>query len=121
VLHSIELNRIDCAEFVKRFDFTHLPVLNTISLTACKSLVALFHLLLPHEGKFDSEIVRPLLRVMKLNQFDAKDYDSLCEVILYRRTCDKPIEAVTVDARSMKDFPEKVEWVKQRILVEKSF
>jgi hypothetical protein len=118
VLRSVELNRIICPDFVEHFDFTHLPTLDTISLANCTSPMAFFRLLLPSKGKANNNGVWPLLRVIKLRNIGAEEYDGLCNIILHRQACSKPIEAVELDPVSLKKFPEKVEWMKQRVLVQ---
>ena len=116
-LRSITLTEIECTEFVNYFDFTHLPALDTISLLSCTSPMALLQLLLPSQGKVNSDIVWPALRVIKLSHLDAEGFDGLCEVISHRQACGKPIKAVAFDPTSLRRFPEKVEWMKQHVTV----
>ena len=116
-LRSLELCRCFGSEFVNPFDFTHFPALDTISLTGCTDPMSLLHVMLPTQGKDDSDDVWPALRLIRLNYLEASEFDGLSEVIAYRQTCGKPIQAVSLGSASMKKYPEKVEWMKQHIAV----
>jgi hypothetical protein len=40
---------------------------------------------------------------------EASEFDGLSELIVYRQTCGKPIQAVSLGSASMKKYPEKIE------------
>lgn len=117
-LRSLELRRCYAFEFVNAFNFTHLPALDTISLNGCTNPMGLLHVMLPTQGKDDSDDVWPALRLIRLNYLEASEFDGLSELIAYRQTCGKPIEAVSLGSASMKKYPEKVEWMKQHVTVQ---
>jgi hypothetical protein len=97
-LQYLELQTIDCDPFVANFDFTQLPALETISLSYCTSPMSVLRLLLPSQGKVNnSECIWPMLRNVQLAGCDVTDFDGLREVISYRRTIGKPIEAVEIN------------------------
>ncbi|KIM89645.1 hypothetical protein PILCRDRAFT_1976 [Piloderma croceum F 1598] len=60
ILRSLELSGIQCTQFAEHFNLTHLPALNTISLTNFESSMAVLHLLLP-QGINNSCNVWPVL------------------------------------------------------------
>jgi len=117
MLHTIELPGINCAEFVEYFDVIELLALDTISLIDCTSLMALLRILLPSEGRADNVICWPLLRIIKLSHLGVDEFNGLGEIISYRQACDKPIEIVEIDPRSLDSFPAEVEDMKQHLVV----
>ena len=118
MLRSLKLSWIQCAQFAEHFDLTHLPALDTISLTNCESPMAVLHLLLP-QGINNSGNVWPVLRVIALSHLGPKEFDDLCNIILHRRACGRPIVAVEIDPVSLRNFPVQVEWLKQHVTVQR--
>ncbi|KIM80142.1 hypothetical protein PILCRDRAFT_9710 [Piloderma croceum F 1598] len=116
-LRSLELCRCFGSDFGNAFDLTHLPALNTISLTGCDDSMSLLHVMLLTQEKDDSDDVWAALRLIRLDYLEASAFDGLSELIVYRQTCGKPIEAVSLGSASMKKYPEKVEWMKQHVAV----
>lgn len=116
MLRYLKLSWIQCAQFAEYFDLTHLPLLDTISLTNCKLPIAVLHLLLPIQGRDD---VWPVLRVIALSHLGLKEFDDLGNIILHRRACGRPIVAVEIDPVSLRNFPVQVEWLKQHVTVQR--
>jgi hypothetical protein len=119
MLRSLELSGIQCAQFAEHFDLTHLPALDTTSLTNCESPMAVLHLLLPIQGINNGGNVWPVLRVIALSHLGLKEFDDLCNIILHRRACGRPIVAVEIDPVSLRNFPVQVEWLKQHVTVQR--
>ena len=118
MLHSLELFGLNCIELAEQFDFTQLPSLATISLIRCTSPMAFLRILLPSQGNNDKNCFWPLLRVIKLTHLGVEEFNGLCEIISHRIACDRPIETVQIDPRSLDTFPEKVEWMKLHLVVQ---
>jgi hypothetical protein len=116
MLRYLKLSWIQWAQFAEHFDLTHLPLLDTISLTNCKLPMGVLHLLLPIQGR---ENVWPVLRVIALSHLDLKEFDDLGNIILHRRACGRPIVAVEIDPVSLRNFPVQVEWLKQHVTVQR--
>jgi hypothetical protein len=117
LLRTMELNGINCSKFAKNFDFSHIFALHTISLTECTSPMALLNLLFPISGGADKVAVWPSLRVIELTHVGEKEAYGICEIIWHRQACGKPIEAIVFDPVSLDRFPEKVNWMKQHVVV----
>ena len=117
-LRFLELGRCYTPGFVNAFNFTHLPALDTISLNGCTGPMWLLRVMLPTQGKDDSDDVWPALRLIRLGYLEASEFDELSELIAYRQACGKPIEAVSLGSTSMKKYPEKIEWMKQYVAVQ---
>jgi hypothetical protein len=118
-LHFMNLKGVECDQFVANFDFTHLPALETISLVGCTSPTAFLRLLLPSQDRANNDHIWPLLQNIRLGCLDAVAVDYLCEVILYRCAIGKPIKSVKFGSHSFENSPEKVDWMKQRVKVQR--
>jgi hypothetical protein len=109
-LRSLKLSGINCVEFAENFDFTHLPALDTISLSRSKSPMALLRFLLLFKGR---DTVWPALRAIAISHLGSQEFEELRQIILHRHVFGKPIEVVLFDPVSLKKFPEKLKWFKQ--------
>lgn len=116
-LHTLELHGFNCAEFVEHFGFIQLPALQSISLVGCHSPMALLCTLLSSESRIDG--LWPSLRAMKLSHLGATDFDSLCEIISFRHANNRPMEVAQIDPYSLEQFPDKVEWMRERLTIQK--
>ena len=109
-LRSLKLSGINCIEFVENFDFTHLPALNTISLSRSKSPMALLRFLLLFNGR---DTVWPALHAIAISHLGSQEFEELRQIILHRQVFGKPIKVILFDPVSLKKFPEKLKWFKQ--------
>jgi hypothetical protein len=71
------LEGIECNTFIKHFNFTKLPTLDTISLMDCTSPIAVFYPLLSSQAKTDSDILWPALCIIKLCHLGANNLNDL--------------------------------------------
>jgi hypothetical protein len=117
LLRTLELNGIECDKLATNFDFSYLPVLHTISLSSCTSPMALLRLLLPYPNLTGNGIVWPLLQVIKLSHVGAEEIDGICRIITHRIASGNPIDTIYFDPVSLGKFPDKVEWIKQHVIV----
>jgi len=79
--------------------------------------MALLNLLFPISGGADEVAVWPSLRVIELTHVGEKEAYGICEIIWHRQACGKPIEAIVFDPVSLDRFPERVNWMKQHVVV----
>ena len=118
-LRSIKLEGIECDTFIRHFDFTKLPALDTISLMDCTFPMAALCPLLSSPAETDGDILWPAFRVVKLCRLGANDFNDLSDIISHRRACGKPIEIVAIDSVSLGKFAEQVEQIKQHVVIQR--